>query len=47
MLTLQQDRAKELENEVELLFVPAVVLLQFLDFVRLNEIAVSNSHALK
>jgi hypothetical protein len=34
-LTLQENGSEELENEIELLFVPSVFLLQFLDLVRL------------
>jgi hypothetical protein len=34
-LTLQENGAEELKNEVELLFMPSVFLLQFLDLVRL------------
>lgn len=41
-LTLQQNCAQELEDEIELLFVPAVLLLQFLDFIRLSRATVSN-----
>ena len=37
VLTLQQDCSQELKNEVELLFMPSVVLLQFLDLVGLNK----------
>lgn len=36
-LTLQENRSEELEDEVELLFMPSVVLFQLLDFVRLRE----------
>ena len=35
-LTLQENSSEELKNEVELLFMPSVFLLQFLDLVRLD-----------
>lgn len=36
-LTLQENRSEELEDEVELLFMPSMILFQFLNFVRLRE----------
>lgn len=36
-LTLEQNCTQKLENEIELLFVPTMVLFQLLDFIGLGK----------